>query len=197
MAWWHKSGSTLIKDKGLLPVDKWQMRNTRNRAYCPLTPNNCMFSHSQHCGYWYPGAKAPGHQYPQCWQDIRFIQRTLRCQWAALKLFFCFKQPSCLRVMETVGCLFEYFTGNWPPGKVTRHYWQYKVSKVTITLGQFEVRNVVDIAHKHINCWLTMNFTSITCPQWRFQIINQYMNWVIYVKNQYSWNIHDQNKTFF
>ena len=25
---------------------------------------------TQHCSYWYPGAKAPGHQYPQCWLNI-------------------------------------------------------------------------------------------------------------------------------
>ena len=25
---------------------------------------------TQHCGYWCPGAKAPGHQYPQCWPNI-------------------------------------------------------------------------------------------------------------------------------
>ena len=23
--------------------------------------------HNQHCGYWCPGAKTPGHQYQQCW----------------------------------------------------------------------------------------------------------------------------------
>ena len=28
---------------------------------------------SQHCGYWCPGAKAPGHQYPQCWLNIHRI----------------------------------------------------------------------------------------------------------------------------
>ena len=28
---------------------------------------------SQHCGYWCPGAKAAGHQYPQCWLNINFI----------------------------------------------------------------------------------------------------------------------------
>ena len=27
---------------------------------------------TQHCSYWCPGAKAPGHQYPQCWLDISF-----------------------------------------------------------------------------------------------------------------------------
>ena len=25
---------------------------------------------TQHCSYWWPGAKAPGHQYPQCWPNI-------------------------------------------------------------------------------------------------------------------------------
>ena len=29
--------------------------------------------HSQHCGYWCPGAKAPGHQYPQYWLNLQFI----------------------------------------------------------------------------------------------------------------------------
>ena len=29
--------------------------------------------HSQHCGYCCPGAKAPGHQYPQCWLNIHCI----------------------------------------------------------------------------------------------------------------------------
>ena len=28
---------------------------------------------TQLCGYWCPGAKAPGHQYPQCWCDIHCI----------------------------------------------------------------------------------------------------------------------------
>ena len=28
---------------------------------------------SQHCGYWCPGAKAPGHQYPQYWLNNQFI----------------------------------------------------------------------------------------------------------------------------
>ena len=25
---------------------------------------------SQHCDYWCPGAKAPSHQYPQCWLNV-------------------------------------------------------------------------------------------------------------------------------
>ena len=29
--------------------------------------------HTQHCCNWCPGAKAPGHQYPQCWLNINFI----------------------------------------------------------------------------------------------------------------------------
>ena len=28
---------------------------------------------SQHCGYWCPGAKAPRHQYPQCWLNVLCI----------------------------------------------------------------------------------------------------------------------------
>ena len=26
--------------------------------------------YNQHCGYWWPGALAPGHQWPQCWLCI-------------------------------------------------------------------------------------------------------------------------------
>ena len=33
---------------------------------------------SQHCGYWCPGAKAPGHQYSQCWLKIAFIVYNIR-----------------------------------------------------------------------------------------------------------------------
>ena len=28
--------------------------------------------HTQHCSHWCPGAKAPGHQYPQCWLNIHW-----------------------------------------------------------------------------------------------------------------------------
>ena len=28
----------------------------------------------QHCGYWWPGAEAPGHQQPQCWVPVYAIQ---------------------------------------------------------------------------------------------------------------------------
>ena len=35
----------------------------------PLTAGNTWVC-TQHCGYWCPGAKAPGHQYPQCWLNI-------------------------------------------------------------------------------------------------------------------------------
>ena len=38
----------------------------------PWTPGNA-WMRSQHCGYWCPGAKAPGHQYPQCWLNIPCI----------------------------------------------------------------------------------------------------------------------------
>ena len=29
--------------------------------------------HTQHCGYRCPGAKAPGHWYPQCWLGMHYI----------------------------------------------------------------------------------------------------------------------------
>ena len=33
---------------------------------------------TQHCDYWCPGAKAPGHQYPQCWINIHCIGPILK-----------------------------------------------------------------------------------------------------------------------
>ena len=38
----------------------------------PKTPGNPLVR-SQHCGYWCAGAKAPSHQYPQCWLNIHCI----------------------------------------------------------------------------------------------------------------------------
>ena len=30
---------------------------------------------TEYCGYWYTGVKAPGHQYPQCWENIFILDR--------------------------------------------------------------------------------------------------------------------------
>ena len=38
----------------------------------PLTAGNVSVC-NHHCGYWCPGAKAPGHRYPQCWLNIHCI----------------------------------------------------------------------------------------------------------------------------
>ena len=39
----------------------------------PYTTGNA-WVHNQHCGYCFPGAKAPGHQYPQCWLTVYCIE---------------------------------------------------------------------------------------------------------------------------
>ena len=33
--------------------------------------------HTQHCGYWCSGAKAPDNQYPQFWLNIHYIAPVL------------------------------------------------------------------------------------------------------------------------
>ena len=33
----------------------------------PINSWKCTWVRTQHCDYWCHGAKAPGHQYPQCW----------------------------------------------------------------------------------------------------------------------------------
>ena len=40
--------------------------------------------HIQHSCYWCPGAKAPGHQYPQCWPNIHCIATTSNKNFALL-----------------------------------------------------------------------------------------------------------------
>ena len=36
----------------------------------------------QQCGYWWPGAVAPGHQYPQCWVFSHAFPATHAFPWA-------------------------------------------------------------------------------------------------------------------
>ena len=39
----------------------------------PWTAGNA-WAHTQHCSYWCPGAKAPGHKYPKCGLHIHIIE---------------------------------------------------------------------------------------------------------------------------
>ena len=63
--------------------------------------------HTQHCGYWWPGAKAPGHQYPLCWlnthcmrpvlcKNVTFVVNNIRKK--KKEIVFYKKWSSCLRV---------------------------------------------------------------------------------------------------
>ena len=66
--------------------------------------NTCL--HTQHCGYWCPGAEAPGHHYPQCWQNFHFIRPvsykiitcTLILSIVKKRNYFMKTRPSCLGV---------------------------------------------------------------------------------------------------
>ena len=53
----------------LFPQDILKQNITRFTLYS----RKRMGAYSQHCGYWCPGAKAQGHQYPQCWLNIHCI----------------------------------------------------------------------------------------------------------------------------
>ena len=61
---------------------------------------------SQHCGYWCPGAKAPGHQYSQYWLNInlldQFHMKILHFCWTTFgnKITHWKKWPSRLRVKD-------------------------------------------------------------------------------------------------
>ena len=51
--------------------------------------------HTQHYGYWCPGAKAPSHQYPECWSKIHYIEAFPH---KGITCIVKGKWPSCLRV---------------------------------------------------------------------------------------------------
>ena len=80
---------------------KW-LSNSQ-RGISPITPGNA-WVRSQHCGYWCPGAKAPGHQHPQCWLNIHcsgpisYKNWHLCCTTLENKNTFWKKWPSRLRV---------------------------------------------------------------------------------------------------
>ena len=46
------------------PGDKPLSEPMMVRSLAPI------WKHTQHCGYWWLGAKAPDYQYPQCWPNI-------------------------------------------------------------------------------------------------------------------------------
>ena len=71
--WWPGDArSQSISSHDIGPVGLEYPNFSTKRAINPQTPGNA-WVRSQHCGYWCPGAKAPGHQYPQYWLNIQFI----------------------------------------------------------------------------------------------------------------------------
>ena len=75
----------------------------------PETSGNA-WVHSQYGGCWCPGAKAPGHQYPQCWLNIHCIgpvsykHITLMLDNIRKKSYILKKWPSRLRVKAHCHC---------------------------------------------------------------------------------------------
>ena len=55
----------------------WKQPHASISGFSPETVRNT-WVHTQQCGYWCPGAKAPGHQYPKCWPNIHYI---VFCVW--------------------------------------------------------------------------------------------------------------------
>ena len=60
----------------------------------PLVPGNA-WVRTQHCGCWCLGAKAPSHQYPQCWLNCVVVDKLhtkiLHVKWAILRNNITFK----------------------------------------------------------------------------------------------------------
>ena len=68
-----------VRMKVLITGENWQlhpiMRSVSHEERGPvntLTAGNT-WVYIQYCGYWCSGAKAPGHQYPQCWTNVHCI----------------------------------------------------------------------------------------------------------------------------
>ena len=76
----------------------------------PLTTGNPRWC-TQHCSYWCPGAKAPGHQYPQCWLNIYCIGPVSPQKYQLYETIsennikFWKRLPRCLRVKNTCNSL--------------------------------------------------------------------------------------------
>ena len=58
-------------------IYNWKLRILQSSLHAvpinPWTDGNA-WVHTHHCSYWCPGAKAPGHQYPQCWLKYSFYR---------------------------------------------------------------------------------------------------------------------------
>ena len=50
----------------------WKLVTHSKPLVNPWTVGN-IWVHTEHCSYWCPGAKAPGHQQPQCWLNNHCI----------------------------------------------------------------------------------------------------------------------------
>ena len=70
MAWWWPGDKPLSEPMMLSLLT--DICITQPQWVNPWTLGNA-WVRSQHCGYWSPGVKAPGHQYPQCWLNIHCI----------------------------------------------------------------------------------------------------------------------------
>ena len=100
---WCGNGRNSISFSERLSFWKWNTIISPSPYYHfnPWAPGNAWVC-SQHCGYWCPGAKAPSHQYPQCWLNIHCIgpisYKILHLWWTTLemKISFWKKLPSHL-----------------------------------------------------------------------------------------------------
>ena len=113
--------------------------------------------HDQHCGYWCPGATAPGHQHPQCWLNVHcicisFIQKYYTYSEQNEKLWLLFKKDpfiNCIGSMAT-------FSGDLWPNCVWRSVLQRKScwgEKMIITQSDLHSEN----PYFSMTAWLYWN----------------------------------------
>ena len=81
----------------------WMTSPNLNCIFNPSTHENALLR-NKHWGYWYPGAKSPGHHYPRCWASIYCIVQLLKDilhlhqTTQEITIIFWNDWPSCLRV---------------------------------------------------------------------------------------------------
>ena len=126
---------------------------------------------SQHCSYWCHGAKAPGHQYPQCWLNIHCIGpvsllKILHIRWTASEneITFWKKWPSHLRVKmivlgvfnDTVLCFYrqpsvEIISWSETASKILIHNCTAMKTKVAVTCNGIKYELFITMGSLNLN----------------------------------------------
>ena len=107
---------------------------------------------SQHYGYWCPGAKVPGHQYPQCWQNIH-----------------CIGPASYKNIAHKVNSIRKWnhiLKKKWPSHLRVKACWMHCLCSISIII---QLINVVSVSIAYDGGWLYV-FATVPVPLDNFRM---------------------------